>query len=228
MALRSEAVPETVVLFSGGDPIADWHRPLVPAGATIIGVDSGVDRAQEVGVKIDIAVGDFDSVTASGLVAAERAGATLIRHPAVKDRTDLELAIDVAVAREPDRIVFAAMSGGRSDHELAALMLLGDIRLRSVDVDLLLEDARVAVVQTRRTLTGNVDDVVSLVPIGGDCSGVTTSGLGYPLDDETLFATSSRGVSNVMVSPVAVVSVRSGTLLAFQPRVPSGTGGSQA
>ncbi len=206
------------MLFSGGDPIAAWHRTLLPADATIIGVDSGIDRAHEVGVRVDIAVGDFDSVTASGLVAAERAGATLIRHPTVKDRTDLELGIDVAIERRPERIVFAAMSGGRSDHELAAMMLLSDSRFRTIDVDLLLTDARVAVVQERRTLTGNVDDLVSLVPIGGDCIGVTTSGLSYPLEDETLFATSGRGVSNLMVSPVAVVSVRSGTLLAFQPR----------
>ena len=206
------------MLFSGGDPIADWHLELLPVDATIVGVDSGIDRAQEVGVRVDIAVGDFDSVTASGLVAAERAGATLIRHPTVKDRTDLELAIDVAIERRPERIVFVAMSGGRSDHELAAMMLLSDSRFQAMDVDLLLTDARVALVQERRTLTGNVGDIVSLVPIGGDCNGVTTSGLMYPLEDETLFATSGRGVSNLMVSPVAVVSLRSGSLLAFQPR----------
>ena len=114
--------------------------------------------------------------------------------------------------------MFVAMSGGRSDHELAAMMLLSDSRFQAMDVDLLLTDARVALVQERRTLTGNVGDIVSLVPIGGDCNGVTTSGLMYSLEDETLFATSGRGVSNLMVSPVAVVSLRSGSLLAFQPR----------
>ncbi len=206
------------MVFSGGDPIADWHRPLLPAEATIIGVDSGVDRAHEVGRKVDIAVGDFDSVTARGLVAAERAGATLIRHPTVKDKTDLELAIDVAIDRSPERILLVSMSGGRSDHAVAGLMLMSDHRFRELDVDLLLDDARVAVVQDRRTLTGLVDDIVSLVPIGGDCLGVTTSGLRYPLDDETLHVAGGRGVSNLMASPVAVVSVGSGTLLAFQPR----------
>lgn len=211
---------ETVVVFSGGSSLSDWHRGALVDGATVIGVDSGVDRAHEVGAAVDFAVGDFDSVTARGLAEAERSGATVVRHPSVKDRTDLELAIDLAIECRPKRILFLAMSGGRSDHELAGLMLLGDPRLKRFEVDVLLTDARVAVVQDRRTLTGRVDDVVSLIPIGGSCFGVTTSGLRYPLDGDTLHASGGRGVSNVLVAPVAVVSVRTGTLLAFQPRWP--------
>jgi thiamine pyrophosphokinase len=211
---------ETVVVFSGGSSISDWHRTALVDDATVIGVDSGIDRAHEAGVAVDVAVGDFDSVTARGLLDAERAGAKVIRHPSDKDRTDLELAIDQAIDCQPTRIVFLAMSGGRSDHELAGLMLLSDPRLRPFDVDVFLADALVTVVQQRRTLTGRVGDVVSLIPVGGNCFGVTTSGLRYPLDDDVLRASSGRGVSNVLVSPVAVVSVRTGTLLAFQPRGP--------
>lgn len=208
---------ETVVVFSGGNPLEIWHRSALPEEATVIGVDSGIDRAHEVGRVIDIAVGDFDSVTARGLVEAERGGAAIVRHPTVKDRTDLELAIDLAVEQAPQRIVFVAMDGGRPDHEMAGLMLLSDPRLRAFDVDVLLPAARVAVVQERRTLTGRVDDLVSLIPIGGSCFGVTTSGLRYGLADETLYASSGRGVSNLMDGPVAVVSVRTGTLLVYQP-----------
>jgi thiamine pyrophosphokinase len=214
---------ETVVVFSGGSSLSDWHRAVLVDDATVIGVDSGVDRAHEVGVTVDIAVGDFDSVTARGLAEAERSGATILRHPSVKDRTDLELAIDVAIDCQPKRIMFVAMSGGRSDHEFAGLMLLADPRLKRFDVDVLLADARIAVVQDRRTLTGRVDDVVSLVPAGGSCFGVTTSGLRYRLDDDTMHVSTGRGVSNVLVAPVAVVSVRTGTLFAFQPRSSDGS-----
>lgn len=208
---------ETVLVFSGGNPLESWHRSVLPDEAIVIGVDSGIDRAHEAGFVIDIAVGDFDSVTARGLVEAERAGADIVRHPTVKDRTDLELAIDLAIEQAPQRIVFVAMAGGRPDHELAGLMLLSDPRLRLFDVDVLLPAAKVAVVQNRRTLTGRVGDLVSLIPIGGSCFGISTSGLRYVLEDETLHASSGRGVSNLMDAPVAVVSVRTGTLLAFQP-----------
>ena len=208
---------ETIVLFSGGNPLELWHRSMLPEDGTIIGVDSGIDRAHEAGFVVDIAIGDFDSVTARGLVEAERAGAEIVRHPTVKDRTDLELAIDLALDRAPERIIFVTMAGGRPDHELAGLLLLSDPRLRTFDVDVLLPGARVAVVQDRRTLTGRVGDLVSLIPIGVSCFGVSTSGLRYALEDETLRASSGRGVSNVLDGPVAVVSLRTGTLLAFQP-----------
>lgn len=213
----------TVVIVNGGDPVVDWHLHVLAAvgtdhgGVAIIGVDSGIDRAQEAGLVVDIAVGDFDSVTGRGLVEAERKGARIVRHPTVKDRTDLELAIDLAIDENPERIVFASMDGGRADHGLMNLLLMSNPRLKPFEVNVLLASATVAVVQERRTLTGRVGDLVSLVPIGGSCFGVTTSGLQYPLADETVHASHGRGISNVMVAPVAVVEVRTGALLAFQP-----------
>lgn len=213
----------TVVIVNGGDPVADWHRRVLSSvdggldGLTVIGVDSGVDRAHEAGLAPCIAVGDFDSVTAVGLVEAERSGARVVRHPTAKDRTDLELAVDLAIEQAPDRIIFVSMDGGRPDHALANLLLMSDPRLKPFEVDVLLAQARVAVVQDRRTLTGRVGDLVSLIPIGGSCFGVSTSGLQYPLADETVHPSHSRGVSNVMIAPVAVVELRTGTLLAFQP-----------
>lgn len=219
----------TVVIVNGGDPVVDWHLHVLATvgadqgGAVVIGVDSGIDRAQEAGLVVDIAVGDFDSVTGRGLVEAERNGARIVRHPTVKDRTDLELAIDLAIEEDPERLVFASMDGGRSDHGLMNLLLMSDPRLKPFEVDVLLASASVAVVQERRTLTGRVGDLVSLIPIGGSCFGVTTSGLEYSLADETVHASQGRGISNVMVAPVAVIEVRTGALLAFQPSVESTT-----
>lgn len=213
----------TVVVVNGGDPVADWHLGVLAAATTkdepalIIGVDSGIDRAQEAGLSVDIAVGDFDSVTGRGLLEAERNGARMIRHPRAKDRTDLELAIDLAIEQEPERMIFVSMDGGRPDHALANLLLMSNPRLRPFEIDVLLADTPVAVVHQRRTLTGRVGDIVSLVPIGGSCFGVTTNGLEYPLDDETLHPSHGRGISNVLVAPVAVVEIRTGALLAYQP-----------
>lgn len=210
----------TVVVVNGGGALAEWQRRALAAidRPWVIGVDSGIDRAHEAGLTIDVAVGDFDSVSARGLMEAERAGARSIRHPTVKDRTDIEFAIDVAIEHEPERIVFVAMDGGRSDHALANLLLMSDPRLRPFEVDVLVHDAAVAVVQERRTLTGRVGELVSLIPVGGSCFGVRTSGLEYSLDDETLHPSHGRGLSNVLAAPVAVVEVRTGALLAFQPR----------
>jgi thiamine pyrophosphokinase len=63
------------------------------------------------------------------------------------------------------------------------------------------------------TLHGAQGDTISLLPLSGAVSGITTEGLYYALHDETLAFGPARGVSNVMCAPQARVQVASGTLL---------------
>ena len=55
--------------------------------------------ARVLGLTVDLLVGDLDSVSATGLAAAEAAGTAVERHPPAKDATDTELAIAAALAR---------------------------------------------------------------------------------------------------------------------------------
>jgi thiamine pyrophosphokinase len=162
-------------------------------------------------------VGDFDSVSDLGLAAARRSGATIDRHPTAKDATDLELALDHAVALGPDRLVVLGGAGGRFDHVLAGALLLADERYAHVATEARFGPALVTVVRGERVLHGGKGDLLSLLPVFGPAHGVTTVGLGYALDDEDLLPGSSRGVSNVFDSLVASVAVREGVLLAVQP-----------
>src|SRR5262245_53430482 len=86
------------LVFAGGDPLVPEAVADLPADALVIAADSGVERAQSIDRAIDIAVGDFDSCSPVALTQAEAAGTRVDRHPATKDATDLELALDVARA----------------------------------------------------------------------------------------------------------------------------------
>ena len=59
---------------------------------------------------------------------------------------------------------------------------------------------------------------VTLLPVGGDATGVRTKGLRYPLDDETLRFGRSRGLSNIVTKGAASVSVENGILLVIEIR----------
>ncbi len=63
-------------------------------------------------------------------------------------------------------------------------------------------------------LAGRPGDLVSLLPLGGDATGIWTTGLAYPLRGETLPFGIPRGISNVLTQPTATVRLRSGLLLA--------------
>jgi thiamine pyrophosphokinase len=207
----------TVVVVTGGDPLEGVALPAFPDDALVVAADSGIDRAELLGQRVDVAVGDFDSVTRGGLDRAERLGAKVERHPAAKDATDLELALDVARSLGPARIVVLGGHGGRLDHLLANALLLAQPALVDVDVVAQMGPARVTVVRTRAELHGRPGDLVTLLPLHGPAVGVVTQDLLYPLRDEDLPPGSTRGVSNQLVATPAVVTLREGTLLAIQP-----------
>ncbi len=207
---------EVVVVVAGG-PAPDPEAALaVPLGARVIAADEGLEHAVALGLDVSVAVGDFDSVSPEALAAAERAGVRVERHPAEKDATDLELALDHALVLGARRVLVLAGDGaGRLDHLLAALLLLASPRYESAEIDAVVGAARVHVVRGERTLAGRPGELVTLLAVNGPAHGVTTAGLAYPLRAETLEPGSSRGVSNVLTGERATVTVESGVLLAI-------------
>lgn len=210
-----------VVVGGGGPPEIDaadlgdlGDAPLV------IAADSGLAHARDLGLRVEVVVGDMDSVEPGVLEAAAAGGTQLERHPEAKDETDLDLAIDAALAARPSRLVVVTGRGDRLDHAVAiALGLATPGRAAGVAVEAWIGRAHLWVVQGRTELAGRPGDLLSLFPAHGPARGVTTSGLLYPLRDEDLPAGTSRGVSNEWVEAEAIVEVRSGVLIALAPGI---------
>jgi thiamine pyrophosphokinase len=207
-----------VVVFSGGWlPGSEPLGSLVPHDAVVVAADSGVDHALALGLRVDLAVGDFDSITPEGFAALERDEVRIERYPAAKDATDLELALDAALKLEPRRIVVVGTGGGRIDHLLGELLLLAAPAYAGVQVDALVGPGKIHVVRTRRALHGFEGELVSLLAVNGPATGVETEGLVYPLRGETLEPGSSRGISNVFAVREASIAVGQGVVLAVRP-----------
>jgi thiamine pyrophosphokinase len=204
--------PDVVVVASGGGPAV-----AVPEAGTVVAADGGLDRAVALGLSVDVVIGDLDSVDSEALGAAEAAGTRVIRHPEAKDATDLELALDEAVALGAQRVLVVASGDGRLDHLVASLLLLGAERYAALTLDALVGDAVVHVVHGERTIAGDPGGLLTLLAVGGAATGVVTEGLEYPLAAETLEPGSSRGVSNVFLGTEARITVASGVLLAIRP-----------
>ena len=64
-------------------------------------------------------------------------------------------------------------------------------------------------------MAGASGDTLSLIPISGPAAGITTSGLDYPMQHGTLPFGATLGVSNVLTSATASVTLESGLLLAI-------------
>jgi thiamine pyrophosphokinase len=200
----------TVVVLAGGpDPPVGVS---VPAGATVIAADGGADLARALGLHVDLAVGDFDSIAVEAVDAAR-----IERHPTDKEATDLELALAAALRHEPDAVLVLAGAGGRLDHLLGGLLLLAADPYADVQVDARFGTAAVHVVHGARRLHGEPGELVSLFAVHGPATGVVTEGLAYALRGETLEPGSTRGVSNVFAAAEACIALASGVLLAVRP-----------
>jgi thiamine pyrophosphokinase len=212
-------VTVTIVL-AGGDPVEPSLRTRLPEASYVVAADSGLHAADVLGLHVDRIVGDFDSVDPGALDVAVARGATVDRHPAAKDATDLELAFHDALEHDAPRIVLVGGDGGRLDHLLANVMLLASPAFSDRQLEAYVGDARLTIVHGGHgavTLEGEVGSLLTLLPTCGPAAGVVTSGLEYPLRHEDLPCGTSRGVSNVMVATSATVELDRGTLLVVQP-----------
>ena len=114
-----------VALFVGGE--LDWFT-------TDFDYFVGVDRAclylLEWGLPLDLAVGDFDSVSESELNVIQSIAKSCKKAPAEKDDTDTELALKLIFQAFPEAevTIFGAF-GGRLDHMLSNVFLASDPEL---------------------------------------------------------------------------------------------------
>lgn len=205
------------MVVAGGDPPRPDATKGLPPDAYVIAADSGLDHARALGLRADLVVGDMDSVSPEALAAARSAGIPIEQHPQAKDQTDLELALDRAIERDPERVVVIGGASGRLDHLLSEALVLTSERYAAVPIEARLGTSVITVIRSDVELHGAPGSLVSLLPVCGPARGVLTRGLLYPLVDEDLPVGTSRGVSNVLTEPTPRIWVREGVLLAVQP-----------
>jgi thiamine pyrophosphokinase len=185
----------------------------------LIAADGGAASLDRIGRRPDRLIGDLDSVSADLVERLEAAGTRVERHPTDKDASDTELALGAAIAAGGTEIVLlGALGGARLDHEVANLLLIADPELGGVDIRLIQGGTTVRALRGggRLTLPDADGELVSLLPVGGDATGVTTTGLRWSLADAVLRMGRSRGLSNELVEASASVSLERGTLLVVQ------------
>jgi thiamine pyrophosphokinase len=214
-------------LVVGAVPVPDneaFYVALARTGDLVVAADAAAEWLLALGVRPDVAVGDFDSARPGAVERLETQGIPVVAFPAEKDETDLELAVAEARARGATGITLTAAFADRLDHTLAALGVLA----RAAD---LLGEAREPHM-TGWALDGSVrpslevrlpaGSLLSVFAILGPVRGVSLDGLAYPLEHSMLEPLSGLGVSNVVSGPVVRVSVAEGTLVVLASK-PAGT-----
>lgn len=171
----------------------------------IIAVDKGIEHATYKGLKIDVAVGDFDSVDHKMLEGLKK-----ISLPIEKDETDLYVAIQHALSLQPEKIFVYGASNGRLDHYLANISLLG-----LGDIELIDEVNRVYVKDTGFSVSSK--EYISFFHYEGSPV-LSLTGFKYPLEHYSLKPNNTLCVSNELVGETGYVEVKNGKILVIESK----------
>ena len=205
---------QRIIIFANGElPNLEKAHTLLQRGDYIICADGGTRHALAMNITPDLIIGDMDSVEKGELHKFQESEVPIELFPHDKNETDLELAIQRAVEMMPAHILIVAGLGGRLDQTLANITLLTGHRLSTLDIRLDDGVEETFFCRDRVQVHGKSGDIVSLIPWGGEVSGVETENLKWPLKNETLYPYKTRGISNEMLGEEASVKIKSGLLL---------------
>ena len=197
-------------VLAGGD------SSLLPKNQDIyLGVDGGCLKLLEQGLSLDIAVGDFDSVSEVDLRKIQAQAKQVVQSVPEKNDTDLELALKTVFEDYPDAAVTVyGAFGGRLDHFLSNIFLPTDpdlapymeqIQLVDEQNRLVFRPAGSHEIQPDPTMT-----YVGFMPVGEGRLEIT--GAKYPLHAENYFLKAMYG-SNEFLDQAIQVSLDRGYLV---------------
>ncbi len=206
-------MPRVVIFVNGRIPDLEQVRRLLRPTDLIFAADGGTRHALALGLVPSLVIGDLDSVNDDDRRELEAAGTEFQRFPRSKDETDFELALSHAVSAGYTEILVVAALGNRLDQTLGNLALLTDPSLARLDLRLDDGSEEALFARTQTGVEGHPGDIVSLIPWGGPVTGISTVGLRWPLNGETLHPSKTRGLSNELLGETASISLESGLLL---------------
>lgn len=212
-------IPATLVVGAAPAPGADdFYRTLLAEAAHVVAADAAGEWCVGLGRVPDVVVGDFDSAASGARERLVTAGAEIVEYPADKDRTDLELAVDLARECFDAPVRLTAAFTSRLDHTLGALGALlrggADATAREPDWT-----AWVCPPGATLHLATSPGTLVSLLAPAG-AHGVGIAGVRWPLHDATLPMLSGLGVSNVALCDEVTASTGEGALIVFMGIAP--------
>ena len=205
------------IIVSGGNIHKDFALDFLKKNKTentcLIAADRGVEFFMGTDLEPDVAVGDFDSLSAEGAKYMETLKHTEIRRlKPEKDDSDTQ---------GTERIMILGATGNRIDHLMAnfGLLMLGKIK----QVQIVLVDAYnyMSLIESGMIIKKEEQfgKYVSFFPIEGEVTGLTLKGFKYPLNSYTLkVEDSGLTVSNEISDPEAEVTFETGKLLMIMSR----------
>ena len=202
-------------IYTGGTVHTESITEHPKADDLSIAADSGYHTAVALGERVDLLLGDFDSI---GDVPRD-SGIEIQQVPAEKDYTDTQLAVEIAIDRGATDIIIIGGLSGRLDHTLSTLAILEELHARKVYGIVTDGQSRARYMKSSSTLIARSPyKYLSLIAADEVVKGVDIEGCKYPLKKATLRRCHQFAVSNEITGNVAFIAVKKGGVYIIESR----------
>lgn len=211
-----------IIHLIGAGPKSNTFEMIRQSGSesTIIGVDNGAAYLMEEDIYPDAVFGDFDSLSKADLAELKRKVPNVFIFPPEKDYTDLELALEWAISKHPEKIYIHCVTGKRIDHEYGSISLLVKYRQHLIPIYIIDEHNEIYVIGegTHQIKKQPEFTYISFFSLGTDIENLTLKGFKYPLTNHHLELGSSLCVSNELDDSVGSISFSCGIALVIRSK----------
>ena len=180
----------------------------------VVVLDSAMERVVELGIKVDVLLGDFDRGFDANYYRESHYPIEIIHTPD-QDKTDLEKAFDYLYARNIPAVNVVWATGKRADHTITNLTNIVNYRekLKIVIID---DHSKVFLLPRKFEKWYTEKTPISLIPVG-KVTGIHSFNLHYPLKEDTLTMGYRTGSSNFVTKDgIVVIEHETGDLLLME------------
>jgi len=184
----------------------------IPVGFDVyVGVDKGALACLNQGITMEMAIGDFDSVSDSDRDRIQNNAQTYVKLPAIKDQSDSEAAV-VYWADKVDEIVLLGGLGSRLDHQYVNMQLMKQYP----KVQLKNKNNHLMIVSNTQFILKEDYNYLSLFAL--EDSVLSIEGVKYPLHNRILRPDDLFALSNEFTQQQATLTLTKGQILVIKSK----------
>lgn len=204
------------LIVSGGNKVNDDILKKYSKKADfIIAVDKGAESLIKNNIKIDLLVGDFDSINKKYLNILEEKKTSIIKLEIEKDDSDTEAALNYLIKKKFSKIFMLNCTGSRLDHTFSNVLLLKKLLDNNIKGYLIDNNNRITITNSKVRIEKEYDNI-SIIPLTLEGINVTLEGFYYKLFNENIEYGSSRCLSNFLIKDFGNIFINSGLAIIIE------------
>jgi thiamine pyrophosphokinase len=190
--VRDDQEP-ALIIANGAACSAELMGQLLEWSPLVIVLDSAISRVIDMGIKVDVLLGDFDRGFDPEYYRSLQYPLEVVHTPD-QDKTDLEKAFDYLIGRNFPAVNVIWATGRRADHTITNITNI--VRFKDkLKIVMLDDNSKIFVLPKKYEKWYPAGTPISLIPVG-KVEGITSKNLKYQLDNDTLTIGYRTGSSN--------------------------------